>query len=392
MFPVRFISGKISLCKFSRKKSQIWKTFVTLLVQSPHHHPDNQQKQQKHPSMFASSLLQNGYVVIPSKAFNNPGLKKELLDEASNFQEFKQNTEKKVMGGFAALGNPSSFHNPVVRKFRQWAHSIVVDAVFRDVVNTFDSPRDWKLDHIIDRMVIRFPGDRPSRESWHRDEASSLIASDDDKVFGGWVNLDNSPQHFSCVPGSHRPNSTKHRGFSKISKETACLIKKRNLSRSVVVPPGCILVFYENIVHEVVSKALSYTMVRLFTAFRLTRCKEIRPANLMEKIDKQDVIMIKSGQLPAMHAVLHIVNWVEKLSLWSRECVNERCLVTKTYNSGKRKGETWTVCTQVMKSLTEYDFGLYAPYTINEKLMYTPRRTWRVLSPGCENTYVTVSL
>lgn len=341
--------------------------------------------------MLHQLLQRNGYVVVPTTHFG-PASRDELLQEASNFPEFVPGTEKFVLGGFAALGNPSSFHNPTVRKYRQWAHGILVDSLFQELVNTFDCPEDWYLDHMFGRMTIRVPGEKPSSESWHRDEASELIAADDDKVFGGWINLDGVDQFFSCVPSTHRPNTTKHRGFSKIKRAQRRLIKQNKMARKVRIPPGSILIFYENIVHEVVSKVAQQTLVRLHLAFRLTRSVEIRPADLSAKMQSQSVMMIKSGQVPAMHAILHWVNHVEQLVEWSVASVDARCLVERTYKSGKRVGETHTVCVEHMKSLQEYDFPLYPEYTTIEKQLHSPRKKWFLLAPGSDSHYVSMSL
>ena len=340
---------------------------------------------------FHTGLRRNGYAVIPTSIFGGDH-RDELLEEAQSFPEFQAGTHKFVMGGFAALGNPSSFHNPTVRKFRQWAHSILVESLFKPLVDTYDAPDSWYLDHMIGRMTIRLPGEKPSRESWHRDEASDLIADSDDKVFGGWINLDDVDQFFSCVPGSHRPNSTKHRGFSKIKKEAAKTIKDMKLGRTIRIPPGSMLVFFENIVHEVVSRVARNTLVRLHLALRLTRSSQMRPRELMQKFDSQGVVMIKSGQIPAMYAKLHFVNWVEKLEDWSSQNVDERCLVSRTYKSGIRAGETHVVCAEHMKSLEEYGFPLYPAYTDVEREFHTPRRQWSVLVPGQNSAYKLCSL
>ena len=61
-------------------------------------------------------LETHGYVVLETDYFNNPRCKEELLETAAGFTEFVPGTSKYVMGGFAALGNPSSFHNLTVRK------------------------------------------------------------------------------------------------------------------------------------------------------------------------------------------------------------------------------------------------------------------------------------
>lgn len=85
------------------------------------------------------------------------------------------------MGGFSALGNPASFHNMVVRRFREWAHAIVVDEVFRDVVGEMSSAEfpEWKLEQKVERLTIRNAGKTPSRECWHRDEAKIMTTPHD---------------------------------------------------------------------------------------------------------------------------------------------------------------------------------------------------------------------
>ena len=350
------------------------------------------------PPSYARQLLEQGYVVIPAETFK--GRKEEFLSEASRFQEFKKDlnphTCQFVLGGFAALGNPSSFHNPLVRKFRQWAHCILVSAVFQDMVKSFDDPGSWKLDHIIGRMMIRRAGEQPTAETWHRDHSSELIANDDDKVFGGWINLDAVPQYFSCVPKTHIPNSRQHRGFAKFKKEDVKALGLKERAHRVEIPPGSILVFFENMIHEVLAKKLKYTLTRLFIAFRLTRSLETRPSNLMTKIDDQDVIMIKSGQIPSMHADLHWNLWRPTMEKFAKDNIKDELLITKTVLSGLLQGDTHLVCPNVMESLEEYrnrhGYNKYPGYTADEKRMHTPQRKWKLLKPGSVDTYTSCNL
>lgn len=357
----------------------------------------------------ADFLLKNGYVVIPTQVFADPQRKIDFLTEASRFPEFNPGTSKFVLGGFAALGNPASFHNPVVRKFRQWVHAIAVDEVFRDLTNKFDNPAEWKLDHIIDRMLIRVQGESPSSESWHRDEASGLITGDkkkfdqdrayfgdeeiDDKIFGGWVNLDQQSQYFSCIRESHLPNSLEHRGFKPLSKSECAEMKKHPKKTRVEIPPGSILVFFENIIHEVLPSKATDTMARLFTAFRLTRFDKTRPSDLRTRIDTQAPVMIKSGQEPAMYPSSAKNFRPEQIERWSLKNIRPELLHTYTPARGKRVNETFRIIRdRVMKGLGHYGFPLYLKYTEDELLMHTPQRTWRLLVPGSDTEYKTYSL
>ena len=72
----------------------------------------------------------------------------------------------------------------------------------------------YKLEQLFDRMMYCLPGTGPSAESWHRDEAKE--AKDSDLLFGGWWNLDETDQIFSCVPKTHN-DVTGHAGFAKIT-------------------------------------------------------------------------------------------------------------------------------------------------------------------------------
>ncbi len=330
------------------------------------------------PSL-AQQLNADGVCVVENDVFTDPQLREDLLREASSFQEFQPGVEKFVMGGFAALGNPSSFHNMVVRNMREWAMAVVVEKLFREVLA--GKSDDWKLEQKIERMTIRQPGEKPSAESFHRD-LSNIKTTDEDVVLGGWINLGPFDQHFSCVLGSHRTGADDGGGFVKINTEDAKRIKKDKLSSLVVIPPGGILVFHENIVHEVLSKKLKYRMVRLHTAWRLTPGDSAMREDTKRQIDTQGIVTIKSGQTPRMYARLHWCNWPDKLVTWSIESVKPECTEVRTRRRGKRKGESFTVVHKNMDSLQGYGFKKYPAYAAEELRILHPGRSWDLLVPG----------
>ncbi|CAN0113866.1 unnamed protein product, partial [Ectocarpus sp. 12 AP-2014] len=334
---------------------------------------------------YADQLEKEGYVVLPNNVFTDPRHKKALLDEASNFPEFKKGTTKFVMGGFAALGNPSSFHNPTVRKFRQWAVSLVVGGVLKHLIALTGKP--YGVEQFIGRMMIRLRGETPSSESWHRDE--STIAFADDRFFGGWINLDDTSQHFSCVPRTHMTTTTSHKGFAKISQEEARKHKKNK--ERVEIPSGHILVFYENIVHEVLSTKATSTLARLHLGWRLTTSSGMRP-DVLPTIENQGIAKIKSGQMPPMHVVLHWTNWADALQKWSVASLQKQCLIQRDFKTGGRKGEKLKVVERFMRSLREYKLPMYEKYTADELKLYQPSTSWRVLKPGSDSAYVRVKL
>ncbi|CAM9890243.1 unnamed protein product [Ectocarpus sp. 6 AP-2014] len=289
---------------------------------------------------LADKLERDGVCVVTNDIFSDPRCREELLLEATKFPEFLPGTNKFIQGGFSALGNPASFHNPVVRRFREWAHAIVVDKVFRGTVakkKAIDG-MDWKLEQKVERMTIRNSGETPSKESWHRDQAV-IATTPSDIVMGGWINLDPVPQYFSCVLRSHLTGVNTNGGFVKVSKEKAAEIKERKLSTKIQIPPGGILVFAENIIHEVLAKKLKYRMVRLHTAWRLTPGPSVMSEEMRDQFERQAPVTIKSGQSPPMYPLLSWVNWTDKLQDWSvrnmrPECTEERTMVGRQAQGG----------------------------------------------------------
>ena len=76
-----------------------------------------------------------------------------------------------------------------------------------------------KLEQCFDRLLYRIPGQSPTAETMHRDEA--LCALEKDVVFGGWVNLSGMPQTFSCCPRTHKmvsTNNTRTRGLPRFQR------------------------------------------------------------------------------------------------------------------------------------------------------------------------------
>lgn len=128
-----------------------------------------------------------------------------------------------VMGGFAALGTASSFHNTFVRWMRMLVHTDGFE-LFRalvqlpEFVERYPHASTYKLEQLIDRLLIRAAGDTASAEAWHRD--SSPEAKPLDLIFGGFLNFSQHAQHFSCQLKSHHSaegSSVSRVGFNPIN-------------------------------------------------------------------------------------------------------------------------------------------------------------------------------
>jgi hypothetical protein len=338
------------------------------------HYPPSKTKIEK----YSRRLQRNGFVVLKYSEFTTSiDLLQTQFDEAlNNFPEYVPNPTHYVGGGFGALGNASSFHNSFVRTLRQRAMSAVFP-VFKEIAQPGD-----KFTQIIDRMMVRFPGQSPTAESWHRDVSPAPAGT---RVFGGWINLDNQNQYFSCVKGTHLlpPDSI---GFAKLGKEQSAHYTslRKNLKKGlpsgdvvqVTIPPGGILIFSENIIHEVFPSKTKYKMRRLFLGWSLGQTIHAS-RDLPRQLREQDVVTLKSGQDPRMWPKLYWVNYPHKIQELSKNFKEEH-IQQKTVLSGKRKHETFDIIPPVMHSKKIK----YAPYTTHEHNMYFPHTQWNTLHPN----------
>lgn len=352
------------------------------------------------PDYYADFLEENGYVVIPcldaqAREFSREKFKRIYSDSV----ELKPGAKKAVLGGFQAMAHASSFHLPIVRRIRRWAMHTCVTKLWRRYIQKY-SPGD-NLEQIIGRIMIRGVGEMPSSESWHRD-ISIYGDRENDKTFGGWINLNEFDQHFSCVPRTHKGPKGKGEGFN-IFKKQEDIDRFKAMKTLVRIPPGHIMVFFEHLVHEVAGKRVKEggTLYREFLAWRLT--KQTTPLtentvdhekyqNLRKALTDFEVMMIKSGQTPPMYAKLHWTNWKQKLEDFAAESIDETLIETKRPKQTKKPEDMrdYRVPPREMPSgreLNKKGFNFNVPdYTEDEIRMHIPSRgPWKVLVPGTLN-------
>ena len=345
----------------------------------------------------AENLMECGYVVLPllgvdyarSKWMQTKRVLENMID---SFPEFKPNTKKYVMGGFSAFGNPSSFHHPFILKLRQWSLSYLYPLFTSYDILALESEitdRPRNLEALPDRFMARPPGDQPGPKSWHRD--TSPHGSKGDDIFGGWINMDNKNQYFSVVPGSHTLIDPSGGGFDKPNSKNIQEAEKNKIR--IVIPPGHILVFFQNMLHEIYRVKASYWMYRLFTCFRLTYSIKPLTKNLNDLISNQAVLPLKGGSFPPMYARNHEICWLTKLLVpWSESSLRSECMQTITRKSGKLKGQSFRIVQRFMKSLTELGLPLYPEYKQEDIDCMKPHRSHRLLKPGNNIEYQTFSL
>jgi hypothetical protein len=218
-----------------------------------------------------------------------------------------------VLGSYGALGLPSVTHHPLVREIRQ----TIYEALFPLFVEQFPGR---KLEVLFDRFSVRRKGASISGESFHRDVGPT---AHNDMVFGGWFNLDaldKPAQNFSGLPGNVLPLNAQAQGFAKMTKaEQKALENELKRVGPIAIPPAHIILFNQTIAHKItaVNKA-KFTSYRLYFGWRITD-SDVPSYDKQSIIDQQSVPPLPSGEIAPMYALLHWVNWQERLFAFSRQ-------------------------------------------------------------------------
>lgn len=311
----------------------------------------------------------------------------ELHDDVEN-----RDSLSLVAGGFGAWAHPSSFHSQFPRELRKRYLQTMRPKFLALSKHT---NVNFNVELLFDRVMLRRAGQKPMSESFHRDvydgRSGSTKLSLKDRIYGGWVNLDSTEQIFNCVPGSHKDytlhqlsHSSQHTGFATIPKtETAGYY---NRTKSITIPPGHLIIFEQNIIHEVVAKAKTSDSYRQFLGARLTT--STAPLfDLATVFEDFAVPRLPSGQQVPMYSANHQSCWIEKAFYirpgqrvdgivgWSKQ-FQPKALVTKTRKSGANQGQPYTVVERYFPSLRAMglvEASRVAPYTQEERELYQPQ-------------------
>lgn len=325
---------------------------------------------------YADELFNNGVCVVPVltkqelKCYHNL-----FYQELKNFPEYLPNAKIYVQGAFGALGNPGSFHNKTIRTLRIRLMFSIIPLLSKFINKTNIK---YKIEQLIDRMSIRRIGTSLSKESWHRDISKDTIKND--IIFGGWINLDlNNTQRFSCVKKTQIINESDikdKKGFSVIPKEQH---NKYNKMKEIIkIPPGHQIIFFQNIIHEVLSIKQTTESIRLYSGWRLTTSNKSLIKNLKEKLETQNIIPLPSSQLPPMYSANHLSFHRDATIKWSKETFHNKLIEHK---KGKSKGKQveYDIISRYMKSLKEMNLKLYPKYSETELSIYYPNSKWNLL-------------
>lgn len=395
----------------------------------------------------ANALLHYGVLVLKDKEFvdNKDAIKDAFNKSIEGMPEFTADYKKRargnapdtqfIHGGFAALGNASSFHNEFVRRLRQVAMSRVA-LVASKIAEFSNDPTEWVFEQIIDRMLYRASDFSPQTDAWHMDlpaAASKLKPKDEKLVFGGWYSVGRD-QEFSCWPESHLHSKTDAQdGFNVLQPYQKDIANTHKVG--IKVPAGHILIFDESIVHQVIkgptiplkqqrSVMPKETVRRVFLGWAL-RHGDKYTAPVIEEMDRlldtQAVMPLKSGQIPEFYPeqprtaflIARFPKWREYAEAaivpslhvkWSMENggINSKTFVWDLDNNGSlipgeftwKKKEYPYEATQVPEgstvnfeptlapvrfpSLYDSGLGMYPEYRKDEKKIYFPNRKWNL--------------
>lgn len=338
--------------------------------------------------MYAEQFKQDGVTVIPLfTEEETASLKHGFRHSIFDLPEFKNSklteTEAHSMGGFCALGTGSSFHHPFIR----WLRQLVFHRMQPFWQNLIGDEPNKNLELLIDRALFRPKTRKVTAESYHQDKPDKKVLRDlamtinpDDITCGGWLNLDDYNQFFNGIRGTQHDKFGAD-GFAKIPKDKVphykALAKQQG---KIQIPPGCLIIFYESIVHNVTSNKMKQDMHRQFFGWRITEdTKPLFPDTLIQ-CKYQLPIRLKSGQEPPMYAKLHLTNWIERVEEWSKNVRDEYCY-NHTVKSGKNQGKTFRICHRFLKTVHLNNPSSTIPkhfpdYKPHELELLTPNRKW----------------
>ena len=201
-----------------------------------------------------------------------------------------------VLGAFGAFGNPASFHSKEIYALRY-----ILFHKLKFIFKHIDPNR--KLEMLFDRLAIRREGASVSGESFHRDTCS--LQSTDDNIYGGWINLDDTEtQYFSCVPGTH--TCAGRGGFERIQGDY------KDTKIKLPVKPKQVLIFNQNIIHEIFKQKIKKTNIRLYLGWRHTYSvvpllsdPKDPQKNINKILSEKIVPVLPSGDVPFMYSKQH---------------------------------------------------------------------------------------
>lgn len=322
------------------------------------------------PPPTEMDLSRDGVAIVPILTKEQAQKHRKNIQDI-RFPEFISQQPPYVMGGFGAYANPSSFHHPSIRLLRQEAYPVMR----RFFQETFEGETVF-LEQMFDRVCVRRRGTSTSKETWHRDVCPRVADPEREHVFGGWINLDDEPQYFSCSPSTHRVGHDGKTGFVAQTAPTSKATRVR-------IPCGHAIVFYQDILHQVLPKKQKKDSFRLFQAFWVvvsgTQPDPLYPRETTERwISDQATPLLPSGQHPPMYSSNHssvflFTNGPNDPIVFSKN-IHPSCITSKSCQRGKNRGREYQIVHRHMTSLRDYNMTLFPAYTEQERQIFFPQK------------------
>lgn len=329
---------------------------------------------------MAHHLHTHGAIVVPVSP--QAVQAQEVWQAMDTFPEYRSDQKgpgvQRVLGGFGALGNPSSFHHPSIRRLRRLYKTEMAMPIMRQYAKLQfgKEAKNIRLEALFDRLCVRCEEfGQPVPEGWHRDIydgekynirklPASLPNGEADMIFGGWTNLSSQDQYFVGLLGSHdtaeaRKAQQQGGGFAALSDTQikAQRVDERlraqrgntygscscNQFGHVTIPPGHALIFFQRLLHSVKGGTQpTEPSLRLFHGYRLTTETVSLMAEQERIISEGGVPRIPSGQVPPMYSANHYA-WfnkedpvsIRKYRNWAERTFVPQCLFKRTTKSGR---------------------------------------------------------
>lgn len=321
-----------------------------------------------------------GYVVLPFLTEEEVEIERENFSSAILGYKEMKDTGKPCLGNNSAHNNPSSFHNEWVRSMRIKMHMEFIK--FFRVYSLYKGQKNHMC-QLFDKMYRREIGSKGKAKDWHANLRIPLDHRLPNTIFDGYLCLGVSSKKFICAPGTHKEK--RHGIF--IPFEIADIICYDAMKTTIEVPPGHILLFNQKVKH------LSEEGKSLFQESRLSICLCIVESDSVYRTCYEDNYLIENyEQIISQQGVPEFPrnqstdmyfhnNWIysrnrQKLEKWSKKTFKDACLEKKEIKSGQYKVEKYTIVHKKMKSLQEYDVGMYEPYTEEEKSIFKLSDSW----------------
>jgi hypothetical protein len=307
---------------------------------------------------IAEQICLNGVSVylIPEGLIENFNIQK-FLAEQKEYMHIDEQTQF-VMSNFGAHGNPSSFHHPEVREFRLSVFGFMKQSLKND-----PNFCDKYLQLLPDRFSQRFK--KQSKEAWHRDASIEYTDFPNSTILGGWVNLDNTDQFFSCIVGSHvEPDPGE--GFAKLSKDNAKLYNARKTL--IRIPPGHGISFDEKIIHEIANVKFTGVSRRLYMKYHISSDPRsaFEPEIIRTAVETQGSFPMNKWTYMPIYDKIHLMFWNAQLIEFGKNIKPE--FLAKP----NKKGGIYVQ--RYMISLLESGVGMFPEYRPDEIEILFPQK------------------